>query len=150
MRKDERGASTRPDARMTCEGDTSKVEVRTLPVRGLAVTERPQRNLISKPTCLYRDLQGARPLRLQRAHFTKPFRFGSAPHNRIIDMNELLELKHRIDNCTDDLQSFELRKIYDKLIIDLWQSEKLLCQKCSLWLSSPVTEGAECARTDII
>ena len=50
-------------------------------------------------------------------------------------MNELLELKHRIDNCTDDLQSFELRKIYDKLIIDLWQSEKLLCQKCSLWLS---------------
>ena len=46
MRKDERGASTRPDARMTCEGDTSKVEVRTLPVRGLAVTERPQRNLI--------------------------------------------------------------------------------------------------------
>ena len=43
MRKDERGASTRPDARMTCEGDTSKVEVRTLPVRGLAVTERPQR-----------------------------------------------------------------------------------------------------------
>lgn len=43
MRKDERGASTRPDARMTCEGDMSKVEVRTLPVRGLAVTERPQR-----------------------------------------------------------------------------------------------------------
>lgn len=43
MRKDERGASTRPDARMTCEGGTSKVEVRTLPVRGLAVTERPQR-----------------------------------------------------------------------------------------------------------
>ena len=43
MRKDERGASTRPDARMTCEGDTSKVEVRTLPVRGHAVTERPQR-----------------------------------------------------------------------------------------------------------
>ena len=43
MRKDERGASTRPDARMTCEGDTSKVEVRTLPVRGPAVTERPQR-----------------------------------------------------------------------------------------------------------
>ena len=40
-------------------------------------------------------------------------------------MNELLELKHRIDNCTDDLQSFELRKIYDKLIIDLWQSEKI-------------------------
>ena len=65
-------------------------------------------------------------------------------------MNELLELKHRIDNCTDDLQSFELRKIYDKLIVDLWQSEKLLCQKCSLWLSSPVAEGAECARTDII
>ena len=31
-------------------------------------------------------------------------------------MNELLELKHRIDNCTDDLQSFELRKIYDKII----------------------------------
>ena len=26
MRKDERGASTRPDARMTCEGDTSKVD----------------------------------------------------------------------------------------------------------------------------
>ena len=50
---------------------------------------------------------------------------GSAPHNRIIDMNELLELKHRIDNCTDDLQSFELRKIYDKLIVDLWQSEKI-------------------------
>ena len=125
MRKDERGASTRPDARMTCEGDMSKVEVRTLPVRGLAVTERPQRNLISKPTCLYRTCKGVRPLRPQRAHFTKPFRFGSAPHNRIIDMNELLELKHRIDNCTDDLQSFELRKIYDKLIIDLWQSEKI-------------------------
>ena len=71
--------------------------------------------------CLVR----VRPLRPQRAHFTKPFRFGSAPHNRIIDMNELLELKHRIDNCTDDLQSFELRKIYDKLIIDLWQSEKI-------------------------
>lgn len=50
MRKDERGASTRPDARMTCEGDMSKVEVRTLPVRGRAVTERPQRNFISKPT----------------------------------------------------------------------------------------------------
>ena len=49
----------------------------------------------------------------------------SAPPNRIIDMNELLELKHRIDNCTDDLQSFELRKIYDKLIIELWQSEKI-------------------------
>ena len=123
MRKDERGASTRPDARMTCEGDTSKVEVRTLPVRGLAVTERPQRNL-SKPTCLYRTCRGS-GFDPQRAHFTKPFRFGSAPHNRIIDMNELLELKHRIDNCTDDLQSFELRKIYDKLIIDLWQSEKI-------------------------
>ena len=40
-------------------------------------------------------------------------------------MTELLELKHRIDNCTDDLQSFELRKIYDKLIIELWQSEKI-------------------------
>lgn len=25
MRKDERGASTRPDARMTCEGDTSNI-----------------------------------------------------------------------------------------------------------------------------
>ena len=62
MRKDERGASTRPDARMTCEGDTSKVEVRTLPVRGLAVTERPQRNLISKPTCLYRTCKGFDPL----------------------------------------------------------------------------------------
>ena len=124
MRKDERGASTRPDARMTCEGDMSKVEVRTLPVRGRAVTERPQRNLISKPTCIYRLARGS-TLRPQRAHFTKPFRFGSAPHNRIIDMNELLELKHRIDNCTDDLQSFELRKIYDKLIVDLWQSEKI-------------------------
>ena len=62
MRKDERGVSTRPDARMTCEGDTSKVEVRTLPVRGLAVTERPQRNLISKPTCLYRTCKGFDPL----------------------------------------------------------------------------------------
>ena len=79
MRKDERGASTRPDARMTCEGDMSKVEVRTLPVRGLAVTERPQRNLISKPTCLYRTCKGFDPLDSQRAHFTKPFRFGSAP-----------------------------------------------------------------------
>ena len=56
-------------------------------------------------------------------------------------MNELLELKHRIDNCTDDLQSFELRKIYDKLIVDLWQSEKLLCQKCSLWLSLSSSRG---------
>ena len=46
MRKDERGAATRHDARMTCEGGTSKVEVRTLPVRGHAVTERPQRNFI--------------------------------------------------------------------------------------------------------
>ena len=61
MRKDERGASTRPDARMTCEGDTSKVEVRTLPVRGLAVTERPQRNFISKPTCIYRLVRGSTP-----------------------------------------------------------------------------------------
>ena len=32
-------------------------------------------------------------------------------------MNELLELKHRIDNCTDDLQSFELRKIYDNSLL---------------------------------
>ena len=125
MRKDERGASTRPDARMTCEGDTSKVEVRTLPVRGLAVTERPQRNLISKPTCLYRTCKGFDPLDPKGR--TLPNLSGSAvlPPNRIIDMNELLELKHRIDNCTDDLQSFELRKIYDKLIIDLWQSEKI-------------------------
>ena len=61
MRKDERGASTRPDARMTCEGDMSKVEVRTLPVRGRAVTERPQRNFISKPTCIYRLVRGSTP-----------------------------------------------------------------------------------------
>lgn len=40
-------------------------------------------------------------------------------------MNELLELKHRIDNCTDDLQSFELRKIYDKLLINLWESGQI-------------------------
>ena len=40
-------------------------------------------------------------------------------------MNELLELKQRIDNCTDDLQSFELRKVYDNLLVDLWQSEKI-------------------------
>ena len=65
-------------------------------------------------------------------------------------MNELLELKHRIDNCTDDLQSFELRKIYDKLIIDLWQSEKITLSEMQSMASSPVTEGAECARTDII
>ncbi len=49
----------------------------------------------------------------------------SAPTNRIIDMNELLELKQRIDNSTDDLQSFELRKIYDKLLIDLWESGQI-------------------------
>ena len=84
MRKDERGASTRPDARMTCEGDTSKVEVRTLPVRGLAVTERPQRNLISKPTCLYRTCKGFDPLDPKGALY-QTFRFGSAPHNRIIE-----------------------------------------------------------------
>ena len=48
MRKEERGATTRHDARMTCEGGTSKVEVRTLPVRGHAVTERPQRNFITQ------------------------------------------------------------------------------------------------------
>lgn len=42
MRKDERGASTRSDARMTCEGDTSKVEVRTVAGRGRAV--RTDRN----------------------------------------------------------------------------------------------------------
>ena len=40
-------------------------------------------------------------------------------------MNELLELKQRIDNCTDDLQSFGLRKVYDNLLVDLWQSEKI-------------------------
>lgn len=49
----------------------------------------------------------------------------SAAPNRIIDMNELLELKQRIDNCTDDLQSFELRKIYDKLLVDFWQSGQI-------------------------
>ena len=61
MRSEEEGSTDRHD-RMTCEGDTSKVEVRTLPVRGLAVTERPQRNLISKPTCLYRTCKGFDPL----------------------------------------------------------------------------------------
>ena len=49
MRSEEDVGTDRHD-RMTCEGGTLKVEVRTLPVRGLAVTERPQRNLISKPT----------------------------------------------------------------------------------------------------
>ena len=49
-------------------------------------------------------------------------------------MNELLELKHRIDNCTDDLQSFELRKIYDKLLINLWESGQISYLKCSLCL----------------
>ena len=56
MRKDERGASTRPDARMTCENDTSKVEVRTLPVRGLAVTERPQQKLNKQAYLSIQDL----------------------------------------------------------------------------------------------
>ena len=61
MRKDERGASTRPDARMTCEGDTSKVEVRTersgAATQGVeCATYRPQRNLISKPTPWPQDL----------------------------------------------------------------------------------------------
>ena len=59
-------------------------------------------------------------------------------------MNELLELKHRIDNCTDDLQSFELRKIYDKLIIDLWQSENYFVRNAVYGLPL-VAEGAECA-----
>ena len=40
-------------------------------------------------------------------------------------MNELLELKQRIDNCTDDLQSFELRKVYDNLLVDLWDSGQI-------------------------
>ena len=40
-------------------------------------------------------------------------------------MNELLELKHRIDNCTDELQSFDLQKIYDKLLVDLWESGEI-------------------------
>lgn len=40
-------------------------------------------------------------------------------------MNELLELKQCIDNCTDDLQSFELRKIYDNLLVDFWQSGQI-------------------------
>ena len=109
-RKDERGASTRPDARMTCEGDMSKVEVRTLPVRGRAVTERPQRNLISKPTCIYRLARGSDPLDSKGALY-QTFQVRQCSHNRIIDMNELLELKHRIDNCTDDLQSFELKDL---------------------------------------
>ena len=82
-------------------------------------------NRISKPTCIHRTCKGFDPLDPKGR--TLPNLSGSAvlPPNRIIDMNELLELKHRIDNCTDDLQSFELRKIYDKLIIDLWQSEKI-------------------------
>ena len=56
-------------------------------------------------------------------------------------MNELLELKHRIDNCTDDLQSFELRKIYDKLIVDLWQSENYFVRNAVYGSPSPVAEG---------
>ena len=34
MRKDERGATTRHDARMTCEGGTSKVESEDVAVAG--------------------------------------------------------------------------------------------------------------------
>ena len=65
-------------------------------------------------------------------------------------MNELLELKHRIDNCTDDLQSFELRKIYDKLIIELWQSEKITLSEMQSMALLSSSRGRGVRRTDTI
>ena len=56
-------------------------------------------------------------------------------------MNELLELKHRIDNCTDDLQSFELERFMTNSLLIYGNLKKLLCQKCSLWLSLSSNRG---------
>ena len=38
-------------------------------------------------------------------------------------MDELQKLKHRIENCTDEMERIGLTKVYDKLLIDLWQSD---------------------------
>ena len=51
-------------------------------------------------------------------------------------MDELLELKQRIENCTDELERIALAKVYDKQLIDLWQAEKLtLAQMQAMTLS---------------
>ena len=50
-------------------------------------------------------------------------------------MNELLELKHRIDNCTDDLNLSNFERFMTNSLLIYGNLKKLLCQKCSLWLS---------------
>ena len=61
MRKDERGASTRPDARMTCEGDTSKVESEDVAGARARSHGTTATKLNKKPTCLYRTCKGSTP-----------------------------------------------------------------------------------------
>ena len=100
-----------------------KAEVRTMEELRRLRTQTKQK--LSKPTCIYRTCKGFDPLDPKGRTYPFFSKTVSAPKNRIIEMNELLELKHRIDNCTDDLQSFELRKIYDKLLVDLWESGEI-------------------------
>ena len=51
-------------------------------------------------------------------------------------MDELQKLKHRIENCTDEMERIGLTKVYDKLLIELWQSDGItLAQMQSMTLS---------------
>lgn len=51
-------------------------------------------------------------------------------------MDELLELKHRIEISADEIERIALAKVYDELLIDLWQADTItLAQLQSMTLS---------------
>lgn len=40
-------------------------------------------------------------------------------------MQELQELRRRIEHCNDEIERIGLTKAYDKLLIELWQSDEI-------------------------
>lgn len=40
-------------------------------------------------------------------------------------MQELQELRRRIERCNDEIERIGLTKVYDKLLIELWQSDEI-------------------------
>lgn len=51
-------------------------------------------------------------------------------------MQELQELRRRIEHCNDEIERIGLTKAYDKLLIELWQADTItLAQLQSMTLS---------------
>ena len=56
-------------------------------------------------------------------------------------MQELQELRRRIEHCNDEIERIGLTKVYDKLLIELWQSDEItLVQMQSMSLPVSLVE----------